>query len=203
MNLRVAGDVIEEAQIREFAADSLIYSNPSVHFITKVRNLGNVLVRPHGLIQISNSTGKTIGTITLNESAGGIYPDTERDFDGAWNDDVFRFGRYHAVVSLSYGQEGKKTISEDLSFWILPLKVIIPVLSVLLLIISLVYFSVRMHIKSQVREIERTAGASSRGNKEMVKQLSARSPLSRLAFVAIVLLSFTIVFLLVLFVFVA
>jgi len=54
INLRISGDVFEEARIREFRTDRAMYSTPDVTFITRVENVGNVLIRPRGPLEITD-----------------------------------------------------------------------------------------------------------------------------------------------------
>lgn len=184
VSLKMAGTAVEDAQIREFTTDKAIYSKPSVTFNTTVENLGNVLLRPHGVIEISNMFGNKVASITVNDDGGAILPNAKRTFAAAWNGSGFSFGRYHAVLSMAYGVEGSKTVSEVASFWVLPMNVIGPILIALLILILVLYVGVRLYVKRQL------GGASPVQSK----------PFSRLVTMVVGVILFVIVFLGVMFI---
>lgn len=160
ITLRIAGDVVEEARLREFSTDKMIYSSPTVKFKARVENLGNSLARPHGLVEITDMWGKQVGNVEVNEGGAPVFPGADRSYITAWKHDGFAFGRYQAILALNYGDESKKTISATTSFWILPLKMMAIVLGGLLGIIFLLWTGVRMYIRNKLREM----GASSSGD---------------------------------------
>ncbi len=153
INLRIAGDVVEEARLREFSTDKMIYSSPAASFNARVENLGNVLARPHGLIEITDMWGKQVGSVEVNEGGASVFPGSDRTYVSEWSHDGFAFGRYQAVLALNYGDESKKTISATTSFWVLPLKMMALVLGGLLGIILLLWVSVRMYIRNKLRDM--------------------------------------------------
>jgi hypothetical protein len=78
---RVKGDVLEHAEIREFNTDKDIYGTPyKVDFKLRIENMGNVHIKPHGFIKISNFLGKEIASIPVNEKGGNIMPTSIRSF---------------------------------------------------------------------------------------------------------------------------
>jgi hypothetical protein len=70
VSIRVAGDVSEGAEIRQFSTDQFVYGSTDVNFTLRIENLGNVLVRPSGPLEITNMFGKTVATLVFNESQG-------------------------------------------------------------------------------------------------------------------------------------
>jgi hypothetical protein len=139
VSLRVTGDVIEEARIREFHSDKSIYSKPEVNFTIRIENLGNVLIRPRGTIEIDNMFGRRVAQLDVNKESVRIFPRSERSFISGWVGQGLAFGRYQALISMVYGEDQKKTISHAVSFWILPLKeiglifIVIVILSICLI----------------------------------------------------------------------
>ena len=120
ISLRIAGDTVEEAVLREFRTDKKIYGKPEVNFIAKIENAGNVVVKPRGPVEITNMFGKKVATLTMNESAGAILPKEVRRFEILWQDNGLAFGKYEAVMSLGYGEDGRKTISSASGFGYYP-----------------------------------------------------------------------------------
>jgi hypothetical protein len=158
ISLKIAGDVVEEAQLREFSTDKLVYGTPAVTFSARVENKGNVLERPHGLIEVTDMLGKKVATINVNDSAAPVFPGSDRRYPVKWSSDDFAFGRYQAVVSLVYGDSARKTISAATSFWILPLKLILTLIGVLLAVLVMLYLSVRSYIRKTLRAMGATPG---------------------------------------------
>jgi len=83
--LQVAGDATEEAVIREFSTDKEFYSTPfSVNFLIRIENLGNVHIKPHGTIEISNMLGKEVAVVRVNDRGANVLPDSVRRFENSW-----------------------------------------------------------------------------------------------------------------------
>lgn len=149
--LKIAGDVKEEARLREFSTDKLVYNAAAVNFTSKFENLGNVLLRPHGLIEVTNMWGKQVGSIEVNATAAGVFPKSYRTFGSGWTSEGFAFGRYQAIVSLVYGDEARRTVSGTTSFWILPLKPIAITLGTILILVFGLYAFLRSYIRRKLR----------------------------------------------------
>ncbi len=141
IHIRIAGEVKEEARIRQFATDKYIYGTTKVEFSTRIENEGNTLIKPTGPLEVTNMFGKRVALLTFNESQAGVFPKTarsngQRDFTLLWEDEAPGFGRYEALLSAVYGEEGSmQTMSSTVTFWILPMNIVLPAviaLSVLL-----------------------------------------------------------------------
>jgi hypothetical protein len=147
----VAGDAVIDAGIRQFSTNRFLYGSTNVDFTVRIENLGNVLVRPMGPLEITNMFGKQVAQFTFNESEGGVFPKTVREFNFNWKSEGVGFGRYEARVSPSYGEPGsKKTISSTVTFWVLPMNIIIPAIVVLALILGSIYIGVRIYVRRTV-----------------------------------------------------
>lgn len=193
--LKIAGEVIEDAQLREFSTDKLVYGVPDVTFSVRVMNESNVLVRPHGIIDITDMFGAKVGSLTVNDDAAPIFPDSDRAYRAQWTYEGFAFGRYQAVTSLVYGEDGRKTISGATSFWVLPLKPILLVGGGLLAAVLALFFLVRSYIRKSLRAM----GASSGRVVDHISMKRERSA-SRLMLLSLSLFVFALIFLIVVFV---
>lgn len=182
VSLRISGEIIEEARLREFSSGSSVYSTPNVDFTVRVENMSNVLVRPRGTIEITNMRGGQVAIVRVNDSGGAIFPETERIYRPVWDHDSFAFGRYQAVLSLAYGEDSRKSISGVTTFWVLPAKLILTVLGSLFGAALLLFLFVRSYIRKKLREM----GVS--GNKEYIGKRYERSALRMMAVVAVVFL---------------
>jgi len=191
VSIRISGDVTESAQIRSFRTDKLVYGSSNVTFRTQVENKGNVLIRPFGPIEVYNMFGSKVASFIINESQGGVFPFTKRDFEVNWQDDSTGFGRYQAVVSMVYGAQGRQsTMSSTVSFWILPMDIITPALIILAVLLLASYFGVRMYIRRTL--------ATMSGGRRIVRKRRRKNGMSTLLLVAIVMLTVTALFLIIL-----
>ena len=107
-----------------------------------------------GPVHINNSLGKRVGEVIFNESRAGVFPADTREFELQWIGDSVGFGRYEAVLSAGYGDEGaKKTISSTVTFWVLPINIIGPALGILAFILLLTVIGVRIYIKRTLAQL--------------------------------------------------
>lgn len=178
ISLRVAGEADEAAEIRQFSTDRYLYGSTNVNFSLKIENKGNVLIRPSGPLEITNMFGKRVALLTFNDSAAGIFPKTTREYDFSWEDEGTGFGRYVARVSPVYGDDGRNTITNTVSFWVLPMNIIGPAVGALVLILGIVYVGIRLYVR-------RTVAMMSGGDRRMVRSVRRRgSPVFLITFLA-------------------
>jgi hypothetical protein len=150
--LRVAGEVNEVASIRQFSTDNYLYGSPRVNFNLRIENSGNTLVRPTGPVEIRNMFGQRVdNNIVFNSEAAGVFPLDTREFTFEWVGEGYGFGRYEAIASPVYGETGaKQTMSSSVTFWILPLAIILPALGALLVAFLIIYFGVRIYVRRKL-----------------------------------------------------
>ena len=193
VNIRVAGECVESAQIRQFSTDNYIYGKSEVEFNVKIQNEGNTLVQPTGPLQITNMFGKQVATLVFNEETAGVFPGSTREFVMTWTGDGPGFGRYEAMVSPVYGEEGaKQTMSSSVSFWILPMNIILPALGVLGTILLITFVTVRMYVHKKLAYYGAVGGT-----RKLVRRRK-ESNSSALLLVFTVMLTVTAVFLIIL-----
>jgi hypothetical protein len=196
MSLTVAGQIVEDARLQEFSTDKQVYGGPTVNFNTKIQNSGNVLVRPHGVIEITDMFGHQVASVPVNDSAAPVFPGSERVYTTMWHSDSFAFGRYEVVGSFSYGDSEKKTISGTTSFWVLPLEPIAIFLGAILGIVVLLYVMIKLYIRRQLHHMGVTN--ADRSDMNFYAKKYQRSG-SRLIIVTLVIFLMCVVFLGVLF----
>jgi hypothetical protein len=190
LSFQIAGDIKEEARIRQFTSDKTLYGEPKVTFHVKVENMGNTLVRPRGFIEIVDMFGKKTATVNLNDSEAAILPHAVREFTVTWDDDRVRMGKYQAIASLEYGTDVKHTIFQELSFWVIPSKVVLPVLGIIFLVALILYIWVKLYIRRKMREY---------GMPKAAKKAPQAEFASKSAWVTIAFIGFSVVFLLIVF----
>ncbi len=166
---QVKGDAYEYAQVREFLTDKESYSTPfEVKFSTKIENLGNVHVKPQGSIVIENMFGKEIENIVFNDAGSNVMPESLRSLDNYWKSDM-GFGRYKAVLGLTYGTsaknggEGMKSLYGEKYFWIIPWKIVGPVVGIFFVVFVLFVLFVKIYKNKAVKRAMGKAGIAHSG----------------------------------------
>jgi len=192
VSIKISGDATISAQIREFSTEKIIHGSTAVDFNVRIQNTGTVLVRPYGPLEVYNMFGRRVHTDTFNETAGGVFPGTIRDFTESWSDENPGFGRYQAVLALVYEAEGgNRTIDAAVSFWILPMNIIGPALIILIVLLLISYFAVRLYVRRAVQQVSGT-------RRPLVRRQRKSKQISMLMLVSIVLLTVTALFLILL-----
>ncbi len=156
--VRIGGDIIENATIREFSILDRSIEDSTAEFSLRFENKGNVHLQPRGNIVITNMWGKTRGIIPINEKThfGNVLPNSIRDFKFTWKGErsLADIGLYKAIVTLAYGEDGVKSADATAYFWVVPIK---GLLMTFLLIGLFIYF-VSWMIKRYVRHMLILAG---------------------------------------------
>jgi hypothetical protein len=141
--LQVAGDIKEEASLMEFSPANVTvhtnseptYTNTSffeyapVSFVERIKNTGNVHVKPTGTIDIFNVFGSKVSSIRVNgdptdpkNPPKSALPQSIRRF-GQTGPEGWMLGYYTAKINLSYGQS-QKQLTQTVGFWVIPYKLI-------------------------------------------------------------------------------
>jgi len=194
VSLTIAGNVVEDASLREFSTDKFIYSVPDVTFAAKIDNSGNTLVRPNGIIQIHNMLGKDVATINVNSTGGAVFPGSSRTYSVEWKGGGLSFGRYEAVASLAYGDQARHTLTTTTSFWVLPLNLIGSVVGVLLVVVLGLWFFMRLYVRRKLRSM----GVNTSGDAGYYQKRYGRSS-SRLFVTALAIIVVCVFLLIILF----
>lgn len=195
ISMRVAGEVNESATIRQFSTDNYIYGSPNVNFNVRIENSGNTLVRPVGPLEITNMFGQEVGEgLIFNDSSAAVFPNNTREFTVSWAGEGYGFGRYEAVVSPVYGEEGaKQTMSSTVTFWVLPMKIVGPALGVLAVLLLTVYISVKLYVRRKLSYY------SAVGGRKIIQRRDSGNPLLLIFLVMLTVTALFFVVLLVLF----
>lgn len=123
------------AKIEEFGmtrSDLVIDSFDPIEFVLRVKNQSFTRLQPVGQIKISNTFGRTVATLPLQNDH--ILAGTVRQLKIEPWSPVFPIGRYTAEAEIT-PQDTTNTVSETIVFWILPYKA--------LLVLCLLFFGYR------------------------------------------------------------
>lgn len=188
VNLTINGDVVEDLVFNEFATNKSLYTDSNVSMMLRIENTGTVHERPVGLVTIVDMLGNEVGQLTVNENAGAILPRSERMFTLEWHDDGFHVGRYTALASIVFGDRERRTITRELTFWLVPVKELAYVLGGIVLVLLVFVVGIRAY----VRRVLRNAGHSTVSTKRAESQASFARKLLRtvLWFAALVVVGF-------------
>ncbi len=202
LDFRIAGQANETAEIRSFSTDKGLYQNANVTFGADVADTGNVLLRPRGPIDITNMFGQKVGTVIMNDSNDAIFPGQDRTFTVNWTSGGFMMGRFDAVMSLTYGDNAQKTVSQETSFWIIPIVPILALLIILLLVVFGFIWGVRAYVRKKIAAMtDGRQGAAASVSAEERLLAEGRLPFSRLIFILVATVVFAVIFLMILFFF--
>ena len=196
--LRVKGDVLENAHIREFNTGKDFYGTPfSVDFLIRIENAGNVHIKPHGAISIKNMFGKEVRILKINEKGGNILPHSIRRFSENIWEGTGAFGKYTATLGVTYGVsadkggQGKSSLVAIKTFWIIPWRIIIPAFLILLFISGIFVLLVKLYKNKAVKKAMQRAGVSQAG---YARQTGAQGASPALHLGVILIIVFVIMF---------
>ena len=124
--LRVAGEVVEQAQLADFIAPAFAAKGP-IEFDVVLRNTGNVHLRPVGEVVITGTFGGEVARLPLEQR--NLLPDSERSFSATW-ETGWNLGRYTAEYTGIYGS-ASTNIKGSTSVILFPWPIILPALAIL------------------------------------------------------------------------
>jgi hypothetical protein len=139
INLEVLEDKKERLQLQAFTTSKRFFPSFPVGFSFGVENIGNQSLVPEGSIRIYDGSGRELDSMKLNEGGAKIDPNGSLQLASIWqglNLATWRqmggFGRYKAMLDLSYGSsEQQGRLQDTVFFWVLPWKNLIATFMVL------------------------------------------------------------------------
>lgn len=154
LHFQISGEAVTKATIRHFSTAQTIYGKAPVDFSVAVENEGNTLVRPVGFIDITNMMGKKVASIPVNDNGAGVFPKTTREWKTSWNPNEIVFGKFTAMVALAIETEqGQDTLSRQVSFWVLPMNVLLPTIIGFTIFLLIAYIMLRLYVRNQIRQV--------------------------------------------------
>jgi hypothetical protein len=139
--LTVNGNLKHKLSVEQFATTNGtntkgIFESAPVNFEARLKNTGNVQEEPTGNIMVTDMFGKTVGGVNINVPPHNILPNSIRKFTAVMDKTVIGtkhlFGKYTAELNVSYGG-GKQTVLTDrITFWVIPYKLIAAIIVILI-----------------------------------------------------------------------
>jgi hypothetical protein len=102
--VRIAGKTSEKATLESFVPKKRLWERGPVEFEIRIKNEGNVHLKPTGVITITNIFGKKVAS--FNPEPKNVLPGAIRKSTATWNQ-KFLFGKYTASLALNYGTQGQ------------------------------------------------------------------------------------------------
>ncbi|HVS58345.1 MAG TPA: hypothetical protein VHD60_01250 [Candidatus Saccharimonadales bacterium] len=166
--LTVNGNLKHDLSVASFTVDhngkkGSFFESPPLNFTLKLKNNGNVQEQPTGHIVVSDMFGKAVAGVNVNLEQRNVLPASTRQFTAPLDKNNLGnkrlFGRYHAVITVTYA--GGKKLTASLTFWVIPYKLIIG----LVIGVIIAFFVLRYGIKRYNRYIVRKVQAANSRNK--------------------------------------
>ncbi len=114
-----------------------LFEEQPITFNQRIKNTGNVYEQPTGQIAVKDMFGNLVANVNVNLERRSILPGTTRRLDQQLDKsnigDRMLFGLYHAKLVLNYG-ESNKQITSEISFWVIPWRLIVTVLVAIILL---------------------------------------------------------------------
>ena len=152
-----------QLELESFTVDRDIYEYLPTKFTMRLKNTGNSITQPYGNIYVQHpgAEGSPLAVLPVNEALNYILPgDTKemraswtngfphyeesktaggsisRELKWNWNDSAsFRFGRYTAKIVAVYNNGIRDVpIVGEVSFWVIPWRILLGLLVVLILV---------------------------------------------------------------------
>jgi hypothetical protein len=133
--LKVPGKVRERASVVSFRVAKKSFGSGPVAFEIRIRNTGNVHVKPSGTIRVSDLFGRRVATLEI--PSANVLPGSIRRFDSTWNHH-WLWGWYKAKVALSYSS-ARPQLAASTSFFGFPIWIVVIGLLLLILLVTIAY----------------------------------------------------------------
>ena len=163
--LTVNGNLTHKLSVEQFSttdgtkAKSLFEAAP-VTFEVRLKNTGNIQEQPTGNIMVTDMFGKTVGGVNINVPPHNILPSSIRKFTSTLDKTVIGskhlFGKYTATLNVSYGGGKPTTLTDHITFWVIPYKLI----AIVIIVLIGGFFALRYGLKSYNQAIINKAQGS-------------------------------------------
>ncbi len=145
--VKIGDEFVENAELLDFYTSSNFFEYPNLTFYTRIKNLGDTHISPTGEIILTNIFNQEIATIPFNPNGQSILRDNSGNYETIWNlgtfltkDKAIVLGPIKAKLIVTYRsfQPGFAPLTSEISFWILPWKLILIALVAIISIIVII-----------------------------------------------------------------
>lgn len=155
--IKIGTEFVENAELLDFSTDKNFYEYPKITFNTRVKNLGDTHITPVGEIVLTNMFHQEITRLPFNPNNQSILRDNTGDYETNWNlgtfltkDKILVLGPITANLILTYRtfQPGFAPLTSQISFWVLPWRLIL--LAVIVIVATIIIVRVSKRRKSRI-----------------------------------------------------
>jgi hypothetical protein len=156
VNVEVQADIKEVMQLNKFTSDNIVFTGDDVLFNYQLQNIGNQELNPTGQIVVYDRNGQEVASVDVNKEGKSIAPNQTSQLASVWSA-VSGFGKYKALLTVSYGKSQTATVQDTVFFWVIPWKQIVELMALTLIVITVLglYF----HRWFEDRHLHRLAAA--------------------------------------------
>jgi hypothetical protein len=180
--LKVKGELVEKGEVIEFSLKSkknYFFEGP-ISFVVRLSNSGNIHLKPKGEIELENWLGQTLDVLEINQEGRNVLPESIRRFEVVWGQSFgnnkiwqdfwpklkqelsyFPFGRFTAILNLTYGVDNPQTITEKINFWFIPVRLIVSLIVIIIILIILI------KINSKIKKLKKPIQSKTTENKNL------------------------------------
>ncbi|MEI7539321.1 MAG: hypothetical protein WCJ36_00935 [Candidatus Saccharibacteria bacterium] len=168
--IRVDGVINEKASLSSFFSSrngeqNFFFENSPIDFVTRIKNEGNIHLKPTGSIALRDMFGNVVTTIPVNNDKSNVLPASTRRFESQYKSS-WMIGRYTADLTIGYGTTGQ-AITNTISFWVIPYRII---LSCLFILATIVFIFSRLIKVYNKHIIEKAKNENKIENKKDTKE---------------------------------
>lgn len=151
---RVDGNIteslaVEDMNIKKDGKDKSLVATGPVTIATRIKNDGNVHLKPIGTLTVKNMFGKVVGSYPFGSETKNVLPETTRVFEQEF-DKKWMFGRYSVDLQAAYGTKGE-VLQSGTSFWAIPFSLIFFALALGVML----FFGLRFFLRRYNRRVIR------------------------------------------------
>ena len=173
--VNVSGNVTEAGSISQFGFKNpqVWYENLPIDFFLRFENSGNTHLRPTGSVVIEDMFGRKSADVIVNGAFASVLPRSIRRFEFGWHKkgfadaesglvrewNNFGYGKYTATLVLNYGRSSNQIVTEQRVFYVWPWRIMLAVAIAGLVLLLLVWLTMRAHDRSVIRKYEKAKQA--------------------------------------------
>jgi hypothetical protein len=156
--LNVSGKVVTKASIAELYAlhdgqKGTFFEYGPLTFGIRIKNEGNVHFSPTGTMRVTNTFGREVDVLSINPKGGNILPQSIRKFEHPLEKQHL-FGRYKVEANVQYSG---KALSQTLTVWVIPYKLIAIGLGILIFLILILRGGVKRYNQFIIRKAHKAS----------------------------------------------
>ena len=124
--IRVPGNLTEKLDLVEFTAAKnnsngrFFINSGSMTVVTRLKNSGNIHVKPYGRVNVTDRSGKLVESYEFNSNdpRANVLPNSTRKFEDKLKNQNW-LGKYTVSANFGYGSGGS-LITASTTFWVVP-----------------------------------------------------------------------------------